>query len=157
MTVAGSKSGSWPQSVVEIEQLSHSYGPRAALVDLSLHVDRGEIFGFLGPNGSGKTTLFRILCTLIAAEPGRVKILGMDLAQNCREVRRQIGVVFQSPSLDKQLTAEIGIVEANRPPAGTGKPAGPPARAGGAVFRRDEEAGRTGQGNAESTQSSAAG
>ena len=109
MTAVGSLHPSSPQSVVEIERLSHSYGQRAALVELSLHVDRGEIFGFLGPNGSGKTTLFRILCTLIAAEPGKVKILGLDLAQNCRQVRRQIGVVFQSPSLDKQLTAEENL------------------------------------------------
>ena len=57
---------------MEIDHLSHRYGQRAALVDLSLRVNRGEIFGFLGPNGSGKTTLFRILCTLIAAPPATV-------------------------------------------------------------------------------------
>jgi ABC-2 type transport system ATP-binding protein len=98
-----------PEKVVEIEHLSHSYGQRAALADLSLSVSRGEIFGFLGPNGSGKTTLFRILCTLIAAPPGAVKILGLDLSQEQERVRRQIGVVFQSPSLDKQLTAEENL------------------------------------------------
>jgi ABC-2 type transport system ATP-binding protein len=97
------------ENVVEIDHLSHSYGQRAALVDLSLHVSRGEIFGFLGPNGSGKTTLFRILCTLIAAPPGTVKILGLDLSNQREQVRRQIGVVFQSPSLDKQLTAEENL------------------------------------------------
>ena len=119
--------------IVEIEHLSHSYGERPALVDLSLRVKRGEIFGFLGPNGSGKTTLFRILCTLIPAPPATVKILGLDLSLQSRpEVRRQLGVVFQSPSLDKQLTAEENLrqqghlyglrgaelVAANRPAAG---------------------------------------
>jgi ABC-2 type transport system ATP-binding protein len=98
-----------PEPIIQIDHLSHRYGQRAALVDLSLKVNRGEIFGFLGPNGSGKTTLFRILCTLIAAPPGTVKILGFDLANQREEVRRQIGVVFQSPSLDKQLTAEENL------------------------------------------------
>ena len=97
------------ETVVEIDHLSHRYGQRAALVDLSLRVNRGEIFGFLGPNGSGKTTLFRILCTLIAAPPNTVKILGLDLATQREQVRRQIGVVFQSPSLDRQLTAEENL------------------------------------------------
>jgi ABC-2 type transport system ATP-binding protein len=97
------------ERVVEVEHLSHRYGDRLALSDLSLHVDKGEIFGFLGPNGSGKTTLFRILCTLIPAPPGSVKILGMDLPQQRDQIRRHVGVVFQSPSLDKQLTAEENL------------------------------------------------
>jgi len=97
------------EPVVEVEHLSHRYGERLALSDLSLHVDKGEIFGFLGPNGSGKTTLFRILCTLIPAPAGAVKILSMDLPQQRDQVRRHVGVVFQSPSLDKQLTAEENL------------------------------------------------
>jgi ABC-2 type transport system ATP-binding protein len=96
-------------AIVQIEQLSHSYGQRAALSDLSLGVNVGEIFGFLGPNGSGKTTLFRILCTLIPAPPGKIKIMGLHLPQERDEIRRHIGVVFQSPSLDKQLTAEENL------------------------------------------------
>jgi len=92
-------------AVVEITDLSHRYGQRLALDHLSLSVQGGEIFGFLGPNGSGKTTLFRILCTLIAAEPGKVRILGLDSATQRDLVREKLGVVFQSPSLDKQLTA----------------------------------------------------
>jgi ABC-2 type transport system ATP-binding protein len=102
------------ETIVEIERLSHSYGQRAALVDVSLRVGRGEVFGFLGPNGSGKTTLFRILCTLIAAPPGTVKLLGLDLAGNRDEIRRHLGVVFQSPSLDKQLTAEENLRQQGR-------------------------------------------
>jgi ABC-2 type transport system ATP-binding protein len=96
-------------NIVEIDHLSHHYGQRLALNDLSLQIRRGEIFGFLGPNGSGKTTLFRILSTLIPAPAGKVKMLGLDLAENRDEIRRHIGVVFQSPSLDKQLTAEENI------------------------------------------------
>jgi ABC-2 type transport system ATP-binding protein len=94
---------------VSIEHLSHSYGERLALNDLSLDVPAGTIFGFLGPNGSGKTTLFRILSTIVAAPAGAVRVMGMDLASQREDVRQQIGVVFQSPSLDKQLTARENL------------------------------------------------
>ena len=65
---------------------------------------RGEIFGLLGPNGGGKTTLFRILSTLLAPTGGRASIGGHDVVREPHAVRRQIGVVFQSPSLDVKLT-----------------------------------------------------
>jgi len=96
--------------IVQIDHLTHAYGDRVALDDLSLQVKAGEIFGFLGPNGSGKTTLFRILSTLIAASPGKVRILGIDPAVDRDAIRARIGVVFQSPSLDKQLTAEENLI-----------------------------------------------
>jgi ABC-2 type transport system ATP-binding protein len=97
---------------VETERLTHAYGERVSLDDLSLRVEAGEVFGLLGPNGSGKTTLFRILSTLIPAPPGTVRILGSDPsdAAGRETVRRHIGVVFQSPSLDKQLTAEENLL-----------------------------------------------
>ena len=98
------------EAIVQIEHLTHAYGSRVALDDLSLRVNEGEIFGFLGPNGSGKTTLFRILSTLIAAPPGKVRILDIDPAVDRDAIRACIGVVFQSPSLDKQLTAEENLI-----------------------------------------------
>jgi ABC-2 type transport system ATP-binding protein len=97
------------EPIIDIRNLTFSYGDRRALDDLSLSVDAGEIFGFLGPNGSGKTTLFRILSTLIQAPTGRVRILGFDPARDRDAIRSRIGVVFQSPSLDKQLTAEENL------------------------------------------------
>jgi len=96
--------------IVSIDHLSHRYGQRVALDDLSLAINEGDIFGFLGPNGSGKTTLFRILSTLVPVEAGRVKMMGVDVAVERDAIRRQIGVVFQSPSLDKQLTAEENLI-----------------------------------------------
>jgi ABC-2 type transport system ATP-binding protein len=97
------------EPIIEINALTFAYGDHVALNNLSLRIDAGEIFGFLGPNGSGKTTLFRILSTLAAVPPGRVSILGFDPATNRDEIRSRIGVVFQSPSLDKQLTAEENL------------------------------------------------
>lgn len=103
-----------PQPVVQIDHLTYAYGDRVAVDDLSLTIQPGEIFGFLGPNGSGKTTLFRILSTLILPAPGRVRILGLDPTEQLEQVRSRIGVVFQSPSLDKQLTAEENLFQQGR-------------------------------------------
>jgi len=93
------------EAIIEVDNLTFSYGDRIAIDHLTLRVEPGEIFGFLGPNGSGKTTLFRVLSTLAAVPQGHVKILGFDPAIDRDSIRSQIGVVFQSPSLDKQLTA----------------------------------------------------
>ncbi len=75
-----------PEPVIQIDHLTYAYGDRVAVDDLSLTIQPGEIFGFLGPNGSGKTTLFRILSTLILPAPGRVKILGLDPAEQLEQV-----------------------------------------------------------------------
>jgi ABC-2 type transport system ATP-binding protein len=99
--------------ILQIQGLTHRYSERAALGGVSFEVQQGEIFGFLGPNGSGKTTLFRILSTLIAPQEGKVTLhlppQQFDLLTDRTAIRRQIGVVFQSPSLDKQLTAEENL------------------------------------------------
>lgn len=89
---------------VEVAHLTHVYGARVALDDVSFAVTPGEIFGLLAPNGGGKTTLFRVLATLVAPTAGQARIFGEDTIRNPLAVRRQIGVVFQSPSLDPRLT-----------------------------------------------------
>jgi len=89
---------------VTIEEVTHRYGERLALDRVSFEVFEGEIFGLLGPNGGGKTTLFRILSTALRPTGGRVRIWGEDVAAHPQAVRWQIGVVFQSPSLDGKLT-----------------------------------------------------
>jgi ABC-2 type transport system ATP-binding protein len=96
-------------AAIHVDRLTHHYGERVALHELSLHVASGEIFALLGPNGSGKTTLFRVLSTLIEPQEGHAEVFGYDLARQRDEVRRLLGVVFQNPSLDKQLTAAENI------------------------------------------------
>jgi len=89
---------------VETLGLGRNFGPRAALSDVTLGVREGEMFGLLGPNGSGKTTLFRILSTLLAPTAGTARVGGHDVVAAPMEVRHHLGVVFQSPALDPQLT-----------------------------------------------------
>jgi ABC-2 type transport system ATP-binding protein len=76
---------------------------------VSFTVTEGEIFGLLGPNGGGKSTLFRILSTLMAPTEGKASICGHDVDRESAAVRRRIGVVFQSQSLDKKLTVEENL------------------------------------------------
>jgi ABC-2 type transport system ATP-binding protein len=95
--------------IVSVENLTHRYGDRVALSGVSFTVPEGEIFGLLGPNGGGKSTLFRILSTLMAPSEGRASICGHDVVREPGEVRRRIGVVFQSQSLDKKLTVEENL------------------------------------------------
>lgn len=92
------------ETAIQVEGLTHRYAARVAVDDLSLDVKPGEIFVFLGPNGSGKTTLFRVLATLIPLQSGSVAILGHNLRREAYAIRRELGVVFQAPSLDKKLT-----------------------------------------------------
>lgn len=88
-----------------VDNLSFSYGARAALTGVSFDIAENDICGLLGPNGSGKSTLFRIAATLVRPQSGTVRILGLDVREHAAEIRAKIGVVFQTPSLDKRLTA----------------------------------------------------
>jgi ABC-2 type transport system ATP-binding protein len=90
--------------IVSINNLSFLYGSRKALANVSFAVGEGQIFGVLGPNGGGKSTMFRILATMLAPSEGTANIAGYDIVRQPAEVRRRIGVVFQSQSLDKKLT-----------------------------------------------------
>jgi len=95
--------------VIEVENLTHKYGGRTALNGVSFTVSQGEIFGLLGPNGGGKSTLFRILSTMMTPSGGRATVAGFDVVRDPAAVRRRVGVVFQSQSLDKALTVEENL------------------------------------------------
>jgi ABC-2 type transport system ATP-binding protein len=101
-------------SAIEITGLSHCYGEREAIRDLSLRIEAGEIFALLGPNGSGKTTLFRVVSTLIPIQQGDVQILSYDVRSQSQAIRSQLGVVFQAPSLDKKLTVSENLIHFGR-------------------------------------------
>ncbi len=93
-------------SIISVRELGYRYpqSDSVALDSVAFAVQPGEIFGLLGPNGSGKTTLFRLLSTLLPLGQGEASICGYDLKSQTADVRRTIGVTFQSPSLDPHLT-----------------------------------------------------
>ena len=95
--------------MIRVSNLTHRYGDRVALSNVSFEVQAGEIFGLLGPNGGGKSSLFRILATMMAPTEGKAQIAGHDVARDPAGVRRSVGVVFQTQSLDKALTVEENL------------------------------------------------
>jgi len=95
---------------VRVQSLGHRYGDRVALTDVSFSVEAGEVFGVLGPNGGGKSTLFRILSTMIPAGSGKVELFGRDPNSSLNAVRRDLGIVFQAPSLDPFLSARENLL-----------------------------------------------
>ena len=95
--------------MIQVQDLTHRYGTRVALKNVTFEVKKGEVFGLLGPNGGGKSTLFRILSTMMVPTEGRATIAGDDVVRNPAAVRRHVGVVFQTQSLDKALTVEENL------------------------------------------------
>ena len=92
-------------SSIEVIDLTKSFGPFTAVDRVSFRVEEGEVFGFLGPNGAGKTTTINVLCTLMRPTAGKARVAGYDVSTQRNAVRQSIGLVFQDPSLDDQLTA----------------------------------------------------
>ena len=92
------------EPVIVVEKLVKKYNGFPALKGISFKVYEGEVFGFLGPNGAGKTTTIHILATVLKPTSGRASVAGYDVVKEAGKVRRTIGIVFQDPSLDDQLT-----------------------------------------------------
>jgi ABC-2 type transport system ATP-binding protein len=90
--------------IIEVGALTKSYGGKRGIVDVSLQVGEGEVFGFLGPNGAGKTTTIRVLMALLRADSGTARIAGLDCWERSTDVKRIIGYVPGEPSLDPNLT-----------------------------------------------------
>jgi ABC-2 type transport system ATP-binding protein len=89
---------------VEIEGVSKRFGRTLALDNVSFEVRANELFALLGPNGAGKTTLLHILCTILRPDSGTARINDADVIKDPFKARRNLGVVFQEPSLDDRLT-----------------------------------------------------
>jgi ABC-2 type transport system ATP-binding protein len=94
---------------VRVRGLVKSYGSVRAVRGIDLDVAPGETFGFLGPNGAGKSTTINILCTLATASAGTAEVAGFDVVRQRAAVRRQIGLVFQEPTLDGYLSGEQNL------------------------------------------------
>jgi ABC-2 type transport system ATP-binding protein len=94
---------------IEVDDLVKSYGEVDAVRGVSITVPPGEVFGFLGPNGAGKSTTINVLCTLAKPTSGAARVSGFDVVRQHDAVRRHIGLVFQDPTLDLQLTAEQNL------------------------------------------------
>ncbi|MFN2581254.1 MAG: ATP-binding cassette domain-containing protein [Candidatus Dormibacteria bacterium] len=98
-----------PESVIRVSELVKRYGDVEAVRGIELDVRPGEIFGFLGPNGAGKSTTISILCTLVKPTSGQALVAGFDVMKNASAVRSRIGLVFQDPSLDAQLSGRENL------------------------------------------------
>ncbi|GAC1324686.1 MAG: ATP-binding cassette domain-containing protein [Chloroflexota bacterium] len=97
--------------IVEIDKLVKRYkGAHLNAVDgVSLAIEEGEFFALLGPNGAGKTTTISIVTTTLSPTSGTVRVAGYDAFAESSAVRRQVGIIFQRPSLDRNLSAEENI------------------------------------------------
>jgi ABC-2 type transport system ATP-binding protein len=97
------------EMLLEIDELTHAFGKVRVLSGLSFQVARGEIFGLLGPNGCGKSTTLRVLTGLLIPDSGSLRLAGAAVAPGGRALRKQMGVVFQAPSLDGRLSARENL------------------------------------------------
>lgn len=99
------------KSIVTVKNLVKRYNDAIinAVDDISFEIAQGEFFAFLGPNGAGKTTTISILSTILQKTSGKIHVAGYDLDDDQSKIRRNIGIIFQNPSLDKNLSAEENI------------------------------------------------
>ena len=92
-------------AAISVRDLVKNFGEVRAVRGVNFEVAMGEVFGFLGPNGAGKTTTINMLCTLAKPTSGEASVAGHDVVTERDDVRRNIGLVFQDPTLDGYLTA----------------------------------------------------
>jgi ABC-2 type transport system ATP-binding protein len=95
--------------IIAVENLKKYYKDVKAVNGISFEVKEGEIFGFLGPNGAGKTTTIKMLVTLLKPTEGTAKIAGCDIKRYPDKIRSSIGIVFQDPALDDELTGKENL------------------------------------------------
>lgn len=95
--------------VIEAQHLHKSFSGKVAVNDISLKVNRGDIFGFLGPNGAGKTTTIRMLCGLLTPDSGSGRCLGFDIVKDTESIKKRVGYMTQTFSLYQDLTVEENL------------------------------------------------
>jgi ABC-2 type transport system ATP-binding protein len=99
-----------PAPGLSLDGVSYAYGAKRALEAVGFHVDKGRFCALLGPNGAGKSTMFALLTRLFTTATGRITVAGHDLSRSPRAALAQIGVVFQQPTLDLDLTVRRNLV-----------------------------------------------
>src|SRR5262249_10840882 len=90
--------------MIELDQVSKTYGVKPAVIDLTLRIERGELFAFIGPNGAGKTTTIKMLCGLLFPTSGTIRVAGRDLRTHGQAARRVTSYVPDQPFLYEKLT-----------------------------------------------------
>src|SRR5437899_1488030 len=93
-----------------LENVVKTYGPIRAVDGVSLEVHAGEFIALLGPNGAGKTTLFQLLSGLFTADAGRIEVMGHDMARDPVPALARLGIVFQQPTLDLELSVTANLL-----------------------------------------------
>lgn len=96
-------------NIIEVKNLSKSYGEIKAVDNISFEVEQGKLFAFLGENGAGKSTTINMLCTSLAKDNGEIVINGFDIDESPDEVKKSIGIVYQNSVLDKYLTVQENL------------------------------------------------
>ena len=94
------------ETLIEVTHLSRHYGPIQAVNDISFNVSRGEVLGFLGPNGAGKSTTMQMITGNLAPSHGAIKICGMDLLDQAKAAKAQIGYLPEQPPVYRELTVD---------------------------------------------------
>ena len=93
------------EAIIKAEGVTKRFGKLIAVNNISFKVEPGEIFAFLGPNGAGKSTTIKMLTTMLRPTSGKLHLAGFDVTKDRADVRKNLGIVFQDPSLDEELTA----------------------------------------------------
>lgn len=98
-----------PEYAIDVQNLNKRFGEKHVVNNVSLRVEHGEIFGFLGPNGSGKTTTIRLMCGLLKPDSGTGTCLGYDIQREAAEIKRNVGYMTQRFSFWEDLTIEENL------------------------------------------------
>lgn len=97
------------EPIVVVKEVGKNYGTVEALKDVSFVVERGEIFGLIGPDGAGKSSLFRILTTLLLADKGTAIVAGLDVVMDYKQIRTKVGYMPGRFSLYQDLSVEENL------------------------------------------------
>lgn len=97
------------EPIIQVKGLKKYFGEVKAVKGIDFHVEKGELFGFLGVNGAGKSTTINMLCTVLKPTDGQARICGLELGKDDEKIRKSIGVVYQHNCLDDRLTVKENL------------------------------------------------